>query len=307
MAPADAQHAGGSGGGGGGGRNRVQSPFLGGNRTDHRGAWAEGELSPGPTDHSPPADQSDRPSNEPVRVDCCPPLRRRSPGRNADHHGIGSRHAGRPAAQREDHRARPGSQRRERSGAGCHQPDHLERPGERDLRHHRRRDRRRLHRSPLQLQRGRVPRRRPAGRGGHGGAHPNHEHRGRPLRHRAGRHRQQCPRRRRHVIHADGGPPTDGASRSSSRSRTASTMPSSARPSARRRPAQRLRRRHWRAGQLLRRRQRDPAAQRPWRHSTSPPCPRCSSSAPTCATRPTPPCSPPHSGNRPSPEPSPPV
>ena len=173
-------------------------------------------------------------------------------------------------------------------------PDVINQPvfngtGRRALRHDRHGDRQRLHRGAVQLQRGHRPAGRPAGGGSHRRADPPEQRRRGPVRHDPGRHHQRRPRRawrststptgarrraRLHRARADGG-------RSQRRrDRVLGHL--------RHHPARRLRGRHaaCRSAPTTASTGCSPATT--WPDSTSPRCPRCSSNAATCATRPTP-------------------
>ena len=109
-----------------------------------------------------------------------------------------------PAAHRQDGRRRSGTQRAQLHRSHLHRPSDLKRPRVRGLRHNGHRDRRRLHRGPLQLERLHLPRRRPGGRGRARRAHTPQQQRHRTVRQPPGagheprpcRSRDRDPRRR---------------------------------------------------------------------------------------------------------------
>ncbi len=125
---------------------------------------------------------------------------------------------GRAAAGREDHRHRPGTQRRELHRPGRHRAPGLERHRVGDLRHHRHDDRRRLPRGAVHLRRRPLPPGRPApGRRARGDDQdqqqrcralrrpPRPDHRRRPRERRGGHPRGRRARVRPRVHHPGAG------------------------------------------------------------------------------------------------------
>jgi len=127
-------------------------------------------------------------------------------------------------ARRQGCRYRSRPQRPQLHRPRLHRPPHLERARRGGVRHDRHRNRRRLHRGAVQLQRRRVPGRRPARRGRHGRPHAHDQRRRRPVRHPALRAHQPRARERRDRHPPTAGPRTVAALRSSSRSPTGPTI-----------------------------------------------------------------------------------